>query len=136
MITAAELKRIAAKNGVALSTVEKDYDILVYPLEEILAEKIRSILQQGKTRDYFDVWKLLKEHSQLINKEKTRKILAQKCAFKSLVCSKELLFEKNKIAQAKLHWEKGLAHQINSLPDFTTVVKECKELIGEFLREK
>ncbi len=36
------------------------YRAVVYSLEEILAEKIRSILQRGKSRDYYDVWMLLK----------------------------------------------------------------------------
>ena len=36
------------------------YSVLVYSLEEILAEKIRSILQRGKSRDYYDVWMLLR----------------------------------------------------------------------------
>jgi len=114
----------------------EENSLLVYPLEEILAEKIRSILQRGKTRDYYDVWKILKEHFPQINKEKTRQVLAQKCEFKNLICNEELLFKKDKIAQATLHWEKGLAHQINALPDFTTVIKECKELLKPFLEEK
>ena len=53
-----------------------------------------------------------------------------------MMCNEELLFEKDKIVQARLHWEKGLAHQINALPDFAIVVTECKGLIGEFLQEK
>ena len=44
-----------------LKTVKSDYpdvesyEVKVYSLEEILAEKIRSILQRGKSRDYYDV---------------------------------------------------------------------------------
>ncbi len=40
--------------------------VLTYALEEILAEKMRSILQRGKSRDYYDVWRLLREKKQLL----------------------------------------------------------------------
>lgn len=112
----------------------EEYYLLAYPLEEILAEKIRSILQRGKTRDYYDVWKILKLHSKLINREKVEKVLAEKCRFKNLVCNEELLFEKEKISEAQQFWEKGLAHQINNLPDFKLVLTECKSLIGDLLK--
>ncbi|HLD72377.1 MAG TPA: nucleotidyl transferase AbiEii/AbiGii toxin family protein [Candidatus Nanoarchaeia archaeon] len=113
---------------------QEDYSLLAYPLEEILAEKIRSILQRGKTRDYYDVWKILKLHSKQVNKEKIKEVLVAKCKFKKMVCNEELLFEKEKIAEAKQFWEKGLAHQINNLPDFNAVVTECKNLMRELLK--
>ena len=37
------------------------YIIDIYSPNEILVEKLRSILQRGKARDYYDVWRLLKE---------------------------------------------------------------------------
>lgn len=107
--------------------------LLVYPLEEILAEKIRSILQRGKTRDYYDVWKILKLHFNKINAKRTQEVLSKKCQFKNIVCNEELLFETDKIAAAQEHWEKGLAHQISDLPSFKTVVDECKTLLSKFL---
>ncbi len=115
------------------SDQEKHF-LLAYPLEEILAEKIRSILQRGKTRDYYDVWKILKLHSKQINKVKVKDVLAAKCKFKSLICNEELLFEKEKIAEAQWFWEKGLAHQINNLPEFEKVIIECKDMIRELLK--
>jgi predicted nucleotidyltransferase component of viral defense system len=35
--------------------------VQVYPLEELMAEKMRSLVERGKSRDYYDVWRLLKE---------------------------------------------------------------------------
>jgi len=37
------------------------FEVLVYSPNEILVEKLRSILQRGKARDYYDVWRLFKE---------------------------------------------------------------------------
>ena len=66
--------------------------LLVYPLEEILAEKIRSILQRAKTRDYYDVWKILKLHSGKINPDLLNEVLIKKCKNKGLEFKKENLF--------------------------------------------
>lgn len=130
-----ELLVLPPKEKIILSEYsdKEKSSLLVYPLEEILAEKIRSILQRGKTRDYYDVWSILKFHSTLIDQEKTKEVLSQKCQFKEIICNEELLFEAGKIAQAQLHWEKGLAHQITNLPDFKIVVQECKKMLKEFL---
>lgn len=38
----------------------KNYTVVAYSLDEILAEKIRCIMQRGKSRDYYEVWMLLK----------------------------------------------------------------------------
>jgi predicted nucleotidyltransferase component of viral defense system len=56
----------------------------VYTLEEIVAEKMRSILQRGKSRDYYDVWLLLKDFARDFNPERTRDILYEMCTFKQL----------------------------------------------------
>jgi len=37
------------------------YIIDIYSPNEILVEKLRNVLQRGKARDYYDVWRLLKE---------------------------------------------------------------------------
>jgi len=135
-LTFNEIVVLPPENKLILSEYsnQENDSLLAYPLEEILAEKIRSILQRGKTRDYYDVWKILKLYLKLINKVKVKDVLAAKCKFKSLVCNEELLFEKEKIAEAQQFWEKGLAHQINNLPDFNVVVAECKTLIRELLK--
>ncbi|MFZ3077457.1 MAG: nucleotidyl transferase AbiEii/AbiGii toxin family protein, partial [Candidatus Aenigmatarchaeota archaeon] len=57
----------------------KKFSVLVYSLDEILLEKLRSIIQRGKSRDYFDVWMLLKENK--FDKDKIRKLLIEKCEY-------------------------------------------------------
>jgi predicted nucleotidyltransferase component of viral defense system len=38
-----------------------DYELKVYALEEIMAEKIRSLFQRTRPRDLYDIWKLWDE---------------------------------------------------------------------------
>src|SRR3989344_3720277 len=113
---------------------KEKHSLLVYPLEEILAEKIRSILQRAKTRDYYDVWKILKLHHEKINVDLLHEVLIKKCLAKKLDFNKDSLFSSERIKPAQEYWEKSLAHQISNLPDFQTVVSECKSLINKFLR--
>jgi predicted nucleotidyltransferase component of viral defense system len=113
---------------------KEKHSLLVYPLEEILAEKIRSILQRAKTRDYYDVWKILKLHHDKIKPDLLHEVLIKKCQAKNLDFNKDHLFSPERIKPAQEFWEKSLAHQISDLPDFQTVVSECKSLINKFLK--
>ena len=36
-----------------------EFEVPVYSPNETLVEKLRSILQRGKARDYYDVWRLM-----------------------------------------------------------------------------
>ncbi|GAI13371.1 unnamed protein product, partial [marine sediment metagenome] len=62
----------------------EEREVFAYPLEELLAEKLRSLLERGKSRDYYDVWRLLKEHSSELNLELLGMVMAKKLAHKGL----------------------------------------------------
>ncbi|MBI5871654.1 nucleotidyl transferase AbiEii/AbiGii toxin family protein [archaeon] len=113
---------------------KEKHTLLVYPLEEVLAEKIRSILQRAKTRDYYDIWKILKLHNDKIDMDLLHEVLVKKCQAKKLNFNKDHLFSPDRIQPAKEYWEKSLAHQISNLPEFQTIVSECKSLINKFLK--
>ncbi len=113
---------------------KENHSLLAYPLEEVLAEKIRSILQRAKTRDYYDVWKILKLHHDKINVNLLQEVLLKKCQAKKLEFNKDHLFSSERIEPAQEHWEKSLARQISDLPDFRTVVSECKSLMSKYLK--
>lgn len=108
--------------------------VLVYPLEEILAEKIRSILQRAKTRDYYDVWRILRLHHDKIRLDILQDVLIKKCRAKKLDFSIDRLFSPDNIQSAQEHWKKSLAHQISDLPDFKTVVRDCRALLNTYLK--
>jgi uncharacterized protein len=48
-------------HGLTFQNFIVPYIIDIYLPNEILVEKLRNILQRGKARDYYDVWRLLKE---------------------------------------------------------------------------
>ncbi len=111
---------------------QQNVKIPVYPLEEILAEKLRSLLQRGKSRDYYDVWALLKYHRKKIDLKVTKKIFQKKCEHFSIPFKGvDDFFDGERLAETKRFWERGLAHQIDELPDFDTVIEECRILVEE-----
>ncbi len=105
-------------------------EIPVYSLEEIMAEKLRSLLQRGKSRDYHDIWVLLKFHGKKIDMKAAREIFHKKCehlsiSFKSI----DDFFDADTLAETKKFWEKGLAHQVDELPEFERVIDDCRSLL-------
>lgn len=39
----------------------EEYKLLCYPLEEVLLEKMRSVMQRMQARDFYDIWYLLEK---------------------------------------------------------------------------
>lgn len=58
------------------------FDVTVYSLDNILAEKMRAIIQRGKIRDYYDVWRLLGENN--FNKSIIKSLFLNKCEGKKI----------------------------------------------------
>lgn len=111
-----------------------DTSIPAYTLEEIVAEKLRSILQRGKSRDYYDVLLLLRDHRMDFSLELTRDILEQKCSFKGIPFPTiEDFLEETRAGEARRYWERGLAHQLTNLPDFDELLSELKEALKTLL---
>lgn len=104
-----------------------DFKVIAYQFDEILAEKMRGMLQRGKSRDFYDVWRLTKERP--FDKRKVFDLFRRKCEFAGVECSIGNVFEPEHLQAAKDHWEKGLAHLTKELPDFDTVVDELRSLL-------
>ena len=108
--------------------------VLVYTLEELLAEKMRSILQRGKTRDYYDVWRLLKEDSGHFDARLVRDILPRKCAVKGVVPLLANFLTPATIEEARPYWDSDLAPLVDGIPPpFDEIVAELRELLVAFL---
>jgi uncharacterized protein len=118
--------------------------IACYPIEEIIAEKLRALLQtnekltQGKMRarprDYYDLWCLLKKYGDTIDKSRLKEVLQKKCAHR-LVSYQTIddFFTDLLVEQTSKAWEKSLKLQIFNLPLCEDVLKETKLLIYKIL---
>ncbi len=91
----------------------------VYALEEVLAEKLRTILQRGYPRDVYDTWYLLTHAGDQIDQRRANAVFQRKCAYKGVEAGDvnrffEVLEEKNTAG----HWTASLGAQIRNLPMF------------------
>lgn len=59
-----------------------EFNTLVYTLNNILAEKLRAIIERGVVRDYYDAWKLLKTGK--VDLVRTRALFMKKCEGKGV----------------------------------------------------
>jgi len=109
-----------------------EFEVLVYSLNEILVEKIRSIIQRGYSRDYYDVWRLLKEGR--FKDSEIKRLLKRKCELNRVKYEPSLLFDEKTLTEAQSFWEKGLLHLTTELPRFEIIISEMKERLS-FLRE-
>ncbi len=104
-------------------------EILVYPLEELCAEKMRSILQRREPRDLYDVWKILKQ-DEGFDDSLIKDIFMKKCQHKHINFKNvDDFFTPSRLSVLKKLWEKRLAEQIKNLPEFEQVTRETKRLL-------
>ena len=110
---------------------EKEFSIPVYTLDEIVAEKMRSLLQRTRVRDYYDVWYLLTKKKKELDGKNIRKIFLKKTEYKKIrFTGKEQLLDKDKLEQAGAYYEAQLGSQIKNLPSFGKISEELESAIN------
>lgn len=111
-------------------TDQEEHQLLCYSLEEVLVEKLRSVMQRMQARDLYDIWYLLEEHGMdvdfYINEFKT------KCENKGVNPADFPHKLEQRLPQYKGRWEKSMADQIHDLPDFDTVLREVTRHLKKF----
>lgn len=101
---------------------EIDEEVRCYPLEEIIAEKIRSLFERTRPRDLYDIWKLYER----VDVETVRDVLDEKCEFKDVERDLEEL--KGRKEDYLYSWENSLQHQMENVPEFEDVFDEVMRL--------
>ena len=115
---------------------ENALQVPCYSIEEVLAEKMRSLIQRSYTapRDFYDIWYLSKHFPEL-DYNPIVKTFHKKLAFKGYTFSGiEQLINPENDKQLSAAWKNSLAHQITGeLPDFETVRNELLFLFKTIL---
>jgi predicted nucleotidyltransferase component of viral defense system len=100
----------------------EEHQLLCYSLEEVLVEKMRSVMQRMQARDFYDIWYLLEIHEMDIdfyaNEFKT------KCESKDLKVSDFQKKLTERLPQYKGRWQSSLKEQIKELPNFEQIERE------------
>ena len=101
---------------------QEDHQLLCYPLEEVLVEKLRSIMQRMQARDFYDIWYLLEMYEMdvtfYVNEFKA------KCQSKDIDPKGFHNKLDQRLPQYQGRWQRSMSDQIRDLPDFETVQRE------------
>jgi predicted nucleotidyltransferase component of viral defense system len=98
------------------------YQLLCYPLEEVLVEKMRSVMQRMQARDFYDIWYLLEEHG--MDVDFYLKEFEAKCKSKDLLHTDFQKKLNERLPQYKGRWQSSMSEQIKDLPNFDQVERE------------
>ena len=101
-----------------------EHQLLCYSLEEVVVEKMRTVMQRMQARDFYDLWYLLEVHGMDANFH--LKEFVNKCASKGLTAADFPKKLAERLPQYKSRWESSMREQIHDLPDFDTVEREVQ----------
>ena len=110
-----------------------EFGVRTYSLEDILAEKMRSMIQRKRIRDYYDTWRLLKIGK--FDSKKVRNLFLEKCKSKKIQFNDvNQFFPVNLIQTLEPYLEKGLTRlSRESLPPLQTIINELNESLKTLL---
>ena len=125
-----------------------DVQILVYSLEEIVAEKLRAILQhlrslerrgwvRSRARDYYDLWRILGAHGDHLDVSGFDSFLREKCSLKNVMFSgADSFFPQAMFAMVEKTWKRWLGPLVPNLPPYNTVIGELRPTVTSLLSPK
>lgn len=104
--------------------------VVTYSLEEICAEKIRTLLQRTEPRDLYDVWRIISERASAIDWMRLTATFHAKCQHRGIDASRvSTLLVPERVATYAKAWEHRLRDQIPEIPPLDTVVRETRRLL-------
>jgi uncharacterized protein len=123
-----------------------DCMVACYHIEEIIAEKLRALLQTHKklitrgwnrprARDYYDLWSVLKNYSCAVDNARLIEMLNKKCQHRDVSYQTiDDFFTPELIKEAHQHWQTTLGNLVVGLPACELILNEVKTLISKILK--
>jgi len=122
-----------------------DAQVLTYAMEEIIAEKLRSILQhlrllerrgwvRSRARDYYDLWRIFSAHREQLDLRDFPEFLRQKCAIRQVTFTgPEGFFPPQILTEVEKTWDQWLGPLVPGLPTYTTVIEALRPQVAALL---
>jgi len=105
-------------------------EVTTYCIEEIIAEKLRALLQRSRARDYYDIWYVLKNKGDAIRRAHVVDAFKKKAEYKNVPFEDvDALIGDDKYDAIKPSWETQLSHQLIYTPKFELIRNEFNELV-------
>ncbi len=122
--------------------------IPVYALEEVVAEKLRAILQhiekleergwsRSRARDFYDLWRVFGTYRDELDLSGFRAFLEEKCDIRNVTFDgPDDFFKDTMLAYVEDTWEQWLGPLVPELPTFDTVISELRPQIELLLSQE
>ena len=119
--------------------------LAVYSLEEVVAEKLRAILQQlaqlesrgwmrNRARDYYDLWRVLRTYRDDLDLTDFRARLHEKCRLRDVdFDGAEDFFDPRMVSNVGQGWRQSLGPLVSDLPDFGVLIDELRSQVAVLL---
>ncbi|MDG6908355.1 MAG: nucleotidyl transferase AbiEii/AbiGii toxin family protein [Nitrososphaerota archaeon] len=109
------------------------FEVRVYSLDNILAEKIRTLLERGKVKDYYDVWKILK--AEKFESRQVKSLFLEKCKANGIsFVSAEQIFPADLANRLAPHMKIGLTRLSSEpLPSINDIITELRTQLTPLL---
>ena len=125
---------------------EEDFNVLVrcYRIEEIVAEKMRYLLQsqerllegrwtRPRSRDYYDLWRLLKDFGSELNISELTPLLKRKCDHRGVsFAGLADFFTEELVLEARTNWDRVLGSFVLNLQPVDDVLSALRQLLPKF----
>ena len=120
-------------------------EVPTYSLEEVVAEKLRAILQQldqlenrgwvrTRARDFYDLWSVLGTYQEGLDLTDFGDRLRKKCQLRHVdFAGPEDFFDPRIVDNVLLEWENSLEPLVRGLPPFATVKDELRPQVEVLL---
>jgi predicted nucleotidyltransferase component of viral defense system len=121
--------------------------ITVYSLEEIIAEKLRAILQnkqilekkgwsRSRARDFYDLWRIFKTYSRSLKLAGFKHFLEQKCRVRGVFFKSGADFFPDVVmGEVERTWDQWLGPLVPELPPYQKVIGELKPSVAKILEK-
>jgi hypothetical protein len=118
-----------------------EVELQVYTLEEIIAEKLRAILQhqekleergwaRSRARDYYDIWRILGAYQDRLDLTGFAQLLREKCEVRKVAFdTAEDFFSGKMLTYVERTWDQWLGNLVPDLPTFETVMGQLRPQI-------
>lgn len=127
------------------STFMPEGTIRAYALEEIVAEKLRALLQtdarmvargwsRSRARDYYDLWRIVTAFDATLDPAAVQRILPEKCRIRAVTFAGTASFFTDRlVADARANWNTALEALAPDLPPIETVLRDLPPMLARFL---
>lgn len=104
-----------------------EFEIEAYAVEEILVEKLRSLYQRARARDYYDIYRLLNQGG--FDAEEIAAALQIKAEQQNVELGLEQGIPREDIEDVENYWNKALDRLVVDKPGFEEVVRRISDYL-------